>query len=299
MRRRLFGRQGSSSSKAESTPASRHSRDGASPTPGSASPVKEKEKEKEKEKDKDASMRRQRSKKSMDSGAGSGKGGERLSIFGASFSGTLGKSRKPPPRYSTSCVRVSILGSEPFIYLLSSGSEETNSSERNSVFSMARLHSAGGRKSSSQRPVTPNPTTKNISSPKEVPEKEKLKSSPVASIREKEMRDSALLRKRTTSAPAIPSSHSKTNGNEAGMQLSDGKSILEQIGEPDHNGWMRKKGERYNSWKLRYFVLKGDHMYWLKSSHRTVRWFSLFLSMISANQNAGDKSQGIYQHCWL
>jgi hypothetical protein len=105
MRQRLFGRQGSSSSKGESTPASRHSKEGRSPTP--ASPVKEKEKEKEKDKDKDTSSlgsRQARSKKSLDSGNSNGKGGERLSIFGASFSGTLGKSRKPPPRYSTSCV---------------------------------------------------------------------------------------------------------------------------------------------------------------------------------------------------
>jgi hypothetical protein len=44
-----------------------------------------------------------RSKKSLDSGVSSGKGasGERPSIFGASFSGALGKSRKPPPKYST------------------------------------------------------------------------------------------------------------------------------------------------------------------------------------------------------
>lgn len=146
---------------------------------------------------------------------------------------------------------------------------------------MARLHSSGGRRSSSQRPVTPNPTT-HISSSKEVPEKEKHKSSPVGSIKEKETRDPTLLRKRTSSAPALPNPQPKishTNGNGANMQLTEGKSVLEQIGEPDHNGWMRKKGERYNSWKLRYFVLKGDHMYWLKSSHRTVRWFSLFPSI--------------------
>jgi hypothetical protein len=98
MKQRLFGGQGSPSSKGESNPASRQ---GRSSTP--ASPHKDKEKEK----DKDSSSlgsRQARSKKSLDSGASNGKGGERLSIFGASFPGTLGKSRKPPPRYSTSCV---------------------------------------------------------------------------------------------------------------------------------------------------------------------------------------------------
>ena len=36
-------------------------------------------------------------KRSLDGGRG-----ERLSIFGGAFSGTLGKSRKPAPRYSSS-----------------------------------------------------------------------------------------------------------------------------------------------------------------------------------------------------
>ena len=114
MRQRIFGRQASSSSKGgDSTPASRHSKDGTASTP--VSPAKEKEKDKEKgkgkekdkEKDQDSSSvvsRQARSKKSLD-----GKGGERLSIFGASFSSTLGKSRKPPPRYSTSCVPFSFM----------------------------------------------------------------------------------------------------------------------------------------------------------------------------------------------
>ncbi len=41
-------------------------------------------------------------------------------------------------------------------------------------------------------------------------------------------------------------------------------TFMEQIGEFDHDGWMRKKGERYNTWKLRYFVLKGPHLYYLR-----------------------------------
>ena len=43
-------------------------------------------------------------------------------------------------------------------------------------------------------------------------------------------------------------------------------SILHQIGEPDHVGWLRKKNDRYNFWKPRYFILKGQHLYWLKSA---------------------------------
>lgn len=168
------------------------------------------------------------------------------------------------------------------------------------MFSMSRLHPSAGRRSASQRPVTPNAST---ISPKEVKEKEKLKPSPVASLREKESRDPAMLRKRTSSAPPTPSPQPKSSPIDThgvGLPLTEGKSIFQQIGEPDHNGWMRKKGERYNSWKLRYFVLKGDHLYWLKSSHKTVRWRLSFGRVICTdNNNAGNKSQGIHQHSWL
>ncbi|KAI5117045.1 hypothetical protein M0805_007902 [Coniferiporia weirii] len=72
----------------------------------------------------------------------------------------------------------------------------------------------------------------------------------------------SVLRKRTSSvadAPALP-------GLVGGLKA--GQSVLEQIGTPDHNGWMRKKGEHYNTWKLRYFVLKGAHLYYLRSSDK-------------------------------
>lgn len=48
------------------------------------------------------------------------------------------------------------------------------------------------------------------------------------------------------------------------VSTSLGNTFLQQIGVFDHDGWMRKKGERYSSWKLRYFVLKGPHLYYLR-----------------------------------
>ncbi|OBZ70468.1 TPR repeat-containing protein C19B12.01 [Grifola frondosa] len=77
-------------------------------------------------------------------------------------------------------------------------------------------------------------------------------------------RDPTLLRKRTMSGSEIPTR--STIAAAGGPNLKAGHSILEQIGTPDHNGWMRKKGDRYNTWKLRYFVLKGPHLYWLRSN---------------------------------
>ena len=73
-------------------------------------------------------------------------------------------------------------------------------------------------------------------------------------------KDSMLLRKPTS--PSI----SPATGS-----FRSGQSILAQIGQPDHKGWMRKRGENYNTWKNRYFVLKGPHLYWLKSDNASVR----------------------------
>ncbi|GJN88147.1 hypothetical protein Rhopal_001104-T1 [Rhodotorula paludigena] len=42
-------------------------------------------------------------------------------------------------------------------------------------------------------------------------------------------------------------------------------NLMDKIGRPDHSGWMRKKGEKYNTWKMRFFVLKGTYLYYLKS----------------------------------
>ena len=42
-------------------------------------------------------------------------------------------------------------------------------------------------------------------------------------------------------------------------------SAIAKIGKPDFSGYVKKKGERYNTWKMRYFVLKGSHLYYMKS----------------------------------
>jgi hypothetical protein len=72
----------------------------------------------------------------------------------------------------------------------------------------------------------------------------------------KEKRDSALLRKHASPTTST---------------FKSGQSILQQIGLPDHKGWMRKRGEHYNTWKTRYFVLKGPHLYWLRNNSSSVR----------------------------
>ena len=72
--------------------------------------------------------------------------------------------------------------------------------------------------------------------------------------------------------PASPnqrSPSSATMGSNANMAGVGGAGALKQIGTPDYSGWMKKKGDRYG-WKNRYFVLKGAHLYFLKSEHVSI-----------------------------
>jgi len=99
--------------------------------------------------------------------------------------------------------------------------------------------------------------------------KTSTRSAPVESSREKRgSRDSVgISDRREPGVLRKPSSPTTTGGG----SLKSDRSILEQIGVPDHKGWMRKRGDRYNTWTSRYFVLKGPHLYWLKSSNASVR----------------------------
>ena len=49
-----------------------------------------------------------------------------------------------------------------------------------------------------------------------------------------------------------------------------GLNIMDRIGESDHSGWMRKRDDRKSSWKNRYLILKGPHLYILKSNNKSV-----------------------------
>jgi hypothetical protein len=68
-------------------------------------------------------------------------------------------------------------------------------------------------------------------------------------------------------------------GGDDGSKLKPGESILNQIGEPDHVGWMQMKDGPYNNWKLRSFVLKGPEFYCLRSSNKAVRGFIFELGL--------------------
>lgn len=102
-------------------------------------------------------------------------------------------------------------------------------------------------------------------------------------------KDHPRLRKRTSSYPgpaptasptSVGSPSTPTRENTGEDLLQPGQSVLKQIGECDHSGWMLKRGDRYNSWKSRYFVLKGQHLYCLRSSSTTVSYHPHLLLVI-------------------
>lgn len=51
---------------------------------------------------------------------------------------------------------------------------------------------------------------------------------------------------------------------------------------------MRKRGDRYNTWTSRYFVLKGPHLYWLKSGNPSVRVASYWITLVVFTLNVSD-----------
>lgn len=53
--------------------------------------------------------------------------------------------------------------------------------------------------------------------------------------------------------------------NRSGLSITETPSALSKIGTADFAGFLKKKGDRYNSWKTRYFVLKGPRLYYLRN----------------------------------
>jgi hypothetical protein len=135
-------------------------------------------------------------------------------------------------------------------------------SEKHSTLNLSRLYGGGNRKPpgrpSTSDGGTPSPSFTELRGPEDKKEKEKQPKYKD----EMEFGSTANLRK-----PEFPNDDIPPRGMQT---LKPGQSVIDQIGEPDHRGWMRKKGDRYNSWKSRYFVLKGPHLYILKSQDKLV-----------------------------
>jgi hypothetical protein len=155
------------------------------------------------------------------------------------------------------------LFSRPFSLSVLVISEDTVT-EKTSKFSLSRLHNSSMHKSSSSS--SHRPSTSN-GSPQKSP-------NDFAVYDEKEREKSNTLRKRNSSN-SNPNTPTDINANALeGVSgfIKQGLNIMDQIGEPDHTGWMRKRGDRFNSWKSRYFILKGPHLYFLRSNNKSVSY---------------------------
>ena len=153
----------------------------------------------------------------------------------------------------------------PISLLVLDISEDTLT-ERTSKFSLPRLHSSSINKSAS---ISSNRPSNSTGSPQKSPNdyggtytyEEKEKDKGYNTLRKRNSGNS------NPNAPA--NTFEAENGGASGF-VRQGTNILDQIGEPDHTGWMRKRGERFNSWKNRYFILKGPHLYFLRSNNKSV-----------------------------
>ncbi|KZP00305.1 hypothetical protein CALVIDRAFT_595672 [Calocera viscosa TUFC12733] len=165
----------------------------------------------------------------------------RLSFFG----GSLGKGRKPPPRYSSEGMPDT------------SPTAPTQQAAEKRSLSRYLGGSTHRKTASGQSNIrTSGASAANISSPVPYTTSPQSQESP------------NVLRKRLSSSPGpneIRNAVVNGNGTATEPITENTENALEKIGKPDHQGWMRKKGERYSSWKNRYFVLKGQHLYYLRS----------------------------------
>ncbi|KAF9236189.1 hypothetical protein BU15DRAFT_50332 [Melanogaster broomeanus] len=255
--RRLFGRSVESSSSGKDggkSGSANASKDALAPssTSGTASPRPQK---RESNDESSLTSRQSRGKRGSD---GASKGTERLSLFGGSFPTSIGRSRKPPPRITSTILH------------------EGAPSEKSSTLSLSRLYTkkVSGRPSTSDGSgVSMLRNGARVNGDTDIKkEKEKERAHSLDKAKDEKAtskandsvsKDPRLLRKQGGS----PSQDGRS-GARGPNALKPGKSIIEQIGQPDHEGWMRKKGDHYNTWKVRYFIIKGPHLYILRSNSK-------------------------------
>ncbi|KAG9016139.1 polar growth protein [Tulasnella sp. JGI-2019a] len=182
-----------------------------------------------------------------------GGAGDRMSFFG----GTLGRSRKPAPQsgdFSDTSATVS------------SNAEKTHRS-------LSRLYLGGSTRKAS---ATGRGPASAIVAPGETSQKESKSLMPSSPL-EPNASGSVIRKPRPASSPPTPRGPSGAAVGDAArprppaadVELKPGMTALDQIGAADHSGWMRKRGDRYNAWKLRYFALKGPHLYYVKALSET------------------------------
>jgi hypothetical protein len=174
--------------------------------------------------------------------------------------------------------------------------------EKSSSLNLSRLYSS---KKSSGRPSTSDgslsSTLRNPSRSDSLDEKRKLreKEKAVEKPRGKDA-DSQTLKEKESPTTLKKHADGPESQSRVPSTLMPGKNIIDQIGIPDHQGWMRKKGDHYNAWKVRYFVIKGPHLYILRSDDKTVGVTAyLIMKTYTDASCSGGENQGLHQYCWI
>jgi hypothetical protein len=137
--------------------------------------------------------------------------------------------------------------------------EKEKADKSSSMTTFAKLYHYGDRKASNRRPSTADSSLKSKSSLRDSKNSREFKVST-------DDKNRNVLRSRTESLDET----SRPENITGKPKLKNGLSVMEQLGTIDHEGWMFKKTETYNSWKQRYFLLKGAHLYWLRGNNKMV-----------------------------
>ena len=154
----------------------------------------------------------------------------------------------------------------PFLNSVLVISEDTLT-EKASRFSLLRLHSPSTHRSSSTS--SHGPSISNGS-----PHKGSSDFTGMYDEKEKE-KSFTTLRERTSSnsnsnvTTSINANAPETVNGVSGA-MKQGVNVVNQIGEPDHTGWLRMREDGSNSWKSRYFILKEPYLYFSRSNHKSV-----------------------------
>ncbi|KAG6373739.1 hypothetical protein JVT61DRAFT_5879 [Boletus reticuloceps] len=240
-RRRLFGLSSDShGSSGKETPG--EYRRSVSPMAVSATPRLSR---RESQEDDNVAVRHARFKRTTDVVKG---GTERLSLFGGTFTTSIGRSRKPAPRVTSTLL------------------EDSSPTEKSAPLSLSRLYSSRktyGRVASDASTVgSPKNGSRISGESKSFDKTRDMEKGTPTKLKPTELKEAEPSRKQTGTP------QDGRAGSRGPNALKPGKSIVEQIGQPDHHGWMRKKGDHYNSWKLRFFIIKGPHLYILRSNSK-------------------------------
>lgn len=219
---------------------------------------------------------------SVAEGTEKGKSGGR-----AFFSGTLSRSRKPPPQYQATDVET-LSNDKPAAPIPRSPSTAPSGNRLST-----RFFTFGGGSAPTSPTSGNDKPRRNISAPLEAtsPKTDEIATSPAMEARSPPTVSSSVVH--SEPQPYVNTPEDPVGSDAPAKVMTQ----AERIGEPDYSGWLRKKTDKYNAWKDRYLILKDSYLYVLKSPNeeKVKGYISLagyrFVSDGSVGSGLSDKSK--------